>query len=352
MTIYQALKRLAKNNLLELSDNLFAKGKLYKLENLTEELINNSKLSFIVGEHPSEYALSPQMWNAEFHLRHSLDIFLPFDIAANDTDKLYALFDLLVKYGGKHFRVLTVTNPHKVVALEYFKKLQISHPDKIDISQDALEIGATNQILVGPDNVLHVINSDGRGMANAIENLLVSNAKGLAGKKVGIIGAGGAARGIIYEISKRVSQVPGGCVTVFNRTPEKVIELVNEFTAYFPGLKLEAKKLADLPELSLVQDVIVSSITSGNPLADFAVYGELPDNTLIVDANYGSNSILFADAQKAGRSDLRIFDGSGMVVEGYIIPSKELAKLWGYEVSMEIYQTIGKLFDYQVAVKN
>lgn len=81
MNTYEALRRLAGNDLLNLSEKLFELGPQYMPKQLTSEVINCEPLSFIIGEHPSGYALSPQMWNAEYQLRNrTLGLFLPFDI--------------------------------------------------------------------------------------------------------------------------------------------------------------------------------------------------------------------------------------------------------------------------------
>lgn len=342
------LRLLADNNVLRLDNALFKLGPEYRPFPLDQERFDNEPLSLIIGEHPSEYALSPIMWNAEFRLRGSQELFLPIDIPAAKKENLLSLLELAFKVGNRHFRVLTITNPHKIDALDYFRQKQAEFPKRVAISDDALRIGATNQVLIGPDDIFHVINSDGRGMANTVENLLEAKAAGkLAGKKIGIIGSGGAARGIIYEIAKRVHEGKDGSVQIFNRTVAKAEELAEEFSAYFPDLKLSAKPLADLPIQAKSCELLISSITSGDPLSEQSVYIHLPKGMLLIDANYGANSVLKQNATVAGRNDLDIHDGSGMVVEGYIIPSQELAKLWGYEVPSDVYRKIGRLFGYR-----
>lgn len=249
--------------------------------------------------------------------------------------------------GSKNFRVLIVTNPYKIKALEFMKEMSEKFPGKIDISNDARLIGATNQILVGPDDVFYVINSDGHGMANAVESFLATRGAGdLAGKNVGVVGSGGAARGIIHELAKRISRKAGGTLTIFNRTVEKAEELVKTFAPYFPHVALEAQPLSALSELAVTKDLLVSSITSGDPLNELGVYSLLKPNALIVDANYGDNSVLEANAKASGRHDLDIHDGRGMVVEGYIVPSQRMAKLWDYKVPTKVYSTIGQMFGY------
>lgn len=347
MSFYRRLNELLDNELLELNDKLFELGPQFKPGPLTTELLESSPLSLIIGEHPSGYALSPIMWNAEAKLTGRQTIFLPADIKVANLGNLFKLFDLALEVGNQHFRVLTITNPHKVEAYNYLSKLALDWPGRIIISEDAKRIGATNQILIGPDNVFHVINSDGQGMANAIESFLAQDSLGrLAGHNVAVLGSGGAGRGIIYELAKRLAVDSQSSLTVFNRTLIKAEDLVSEYRVYFPGLKFEARPLSDLVGLAAKAEVVVSSLTEGDPLADSNIYRILPDKALIVDANYGANSVFAQHAKESGRTGVSIHDGAGMVVEGYRIPSGELAKLWNYHVSNDVYGQISRLFGY------
>jgi shikimate 5-dehydrogenase len=352
METYRELSKLVSNDLLSLKASSFDLGPKYRPADLTPERLEVAPLSFIIGEHPSEYAMSPVLWNAEYQMTGRSDLFLPADIHAQDLPRLFALLDYALEQGSKHFRVLTITNPHKVEAYKHFIKRAAELPGKIEISEDAMRIGATNQVLIGPDDVFHVINSDGRGMANSVDNFLAVQGQGdLGGKQVGVIGAGGAGRGIIYEVAKRVAAKPMGRLTIFNRTVEKAEELVREFSGYFPELRLKACALDDLSKMAIYKDALISSITSGDPLLDSGAYQDLQAGTLIVDANYGANSVLAGNAKLAGRSDLAVHDGSGMIFEGYRIPSQELAELWGYEVPEDVYQKIAALLGYDPASK-
>lgn len=347
MNISKQISLLAGNDILHLQESIFARGPEYR-PTLGAERINREPLSFIVGEHPSAYSVSPLMWNAEYKLRSAGDTFLPIDIQSEKVGGLEALLDVAFTVGAKHFRVLTITNPYKIRALEYFRNQAKKFPKRVAISTDAERIGATNQILVGPDNVFHVINSDGQGMLSAIETYLAEmGLEDVKDMKIGVIGAGGAALGIAYELVKRTS-AGRGKVTLFNRTVGKAIDLARRLTEFFPTARVDAHPLDDLARVAVDQDVLVSSITEGDPLFDHGVYGLLPQKTLIVDANYGEKSVLAGNTKKqAPKSNLTVRDGRGMVVEGYIIPSRVLAALWGYEVPSSIYEKIGTLFGYK-----
>lgn len=347
MTIFKKLSHIAANDLTAWSPTIKARGPAF-LPEVNEGLVNSSPLSFIVGEHPSEYSVSPLMWNIESRLLQSRGLFLPIDIPHDREHDLIGLLDLAFEMGKEHFRVLTITNPYKVAALAYFREKARTNLGRIEIEADALAIGATNQVLIGPDNVFHVINSDGRGMANAIQNHLMSAGKsGLKDQTVALIGAGGAARGIAYELVRKASYGRGR-VTIFNRTVEKANALVKELNVFFPGVALAGRGLDALRAEAATYSVIVGAVTDGDPLFEQNVYPELQAGTLIVDANYGANSLLVSHAEmQASDRGLIVRDGSGMVVEGYIIPSTQLAKLWGYTVSSDIYRAVGAFFGYK-----
>ncbi len=89
-----------------------------------------------------------------------------------------------------------------------FKEKVIPYLDSID--EEALFIGAVNTIVVKKGK-WKGYNTDGLGALNAIEEKVL-----VKGKKVLILGAGGAAKAISFEAKKR-----GAHVCVWNRTYEK-----------------------------------------------------------------------------------------------------------------------------------
>lgn len=106
------------------------------------------------------------------------------------------------------FSGLSVTMP--------FKERVIPFLDVVD--EEAFEIGAVNTIVVRRGG-LFGYNTDGVGALDALEKKT-----SVKGKRVAIIGAGGAARAIVYEAKKR-----GGEVFIFNRTKEKADLLADKF---------------------------------------------------------------------------------------------------------------------------
>lgn len=113
------------------------------------------------------------------------------------------------------FKGLSVTMPLKECILPYL--------DYID--PDALEIGAVNT-LVFDESKIRGFNTDGLGALNAIE----SECR-VKGKRVIILGAGGAAKAIAFEACRR-----GALVTILNRHEEKASLIAQHFHCKSGGL--------------------------------------------------------------------------------------------------------------------
>ena len=122
--------------------------------------------------------------------------FLTIDVEPEDLGKAIE--------GLKAFKMrgINCTLPHKIKVLEYLDEL----------SESAALIGAVNTI-VNTDGKLFGENTDGKGFMES----LVDNGVDPKGKKVVILGAGGAARAISVELSL----AGAGSITVVNR-PEDI----------------------------------------------------------------------------------------------------------------------------------
>lgn len=113
------------------------------------------------------------------------------------------------------FRGLSVTMP--------LKEHVLSLLDEIDPS--ALDIGAVNTLLFDKGRITG-FNTDGVGALDAIEK--ESQVKG---KRIVIIGAGGAAKAIAYEAHRR-----GGQITIINRDAEKSDQIARRLSCTGKGI--------------------------------------------------------------------------------------------------------------------
>jgi len=148
---------------------------------------------------------------------------------------------LAVRYLG--IRGLGVSMPHKIEIMQYL--------DAID--ETAATIGAVNTV-VNDDGHLTGYNTDWIGAMRAIEEQT-----DIAGKRSVVVGAGGAARAIVYGLVKRQSQV-----TVYNRSPDKAEKLAEDFGVRVGG---------GLDELVSVEnyDILVNATSVGFHAPDESV---------------------------------------------------------------------------------
>lgn len=126
---------------------------------------------------------------------------------------------------------INLTMPHKVKVLPYLDEL----------SEAAQIIGAVNTV-IHKDGRLYGENTDGKGFVTALKNTGTT----LAGKRVTILGAGGAARAIAVECALNEA----AHITIINRNPERGKELASlinektkcpaEFFVWEKGMKIPA----------------------------------------------------------------------------------------------------------------
>jgi 3-dehydroquinate dehydratase/shikimate dehydrogenase len=128
-----------------------------------------------------------------------------------------------------------------LIATLPLKGISVTMPLKADVMPFLSEISIQARV-IGVCNTIHVKegkrighNTDGIGALNAIEKRLI-----VFGRHVVLIGAGGAAKSIIFEASQR-----GAFVTVINRTPEKAVEIAAIFHGRGGGFELLTKVCED-----------------------------------------------------------------------------------------------------------
>ena len=174
-----------------------------------------------------------------------------------------------------------------------------------EASLRAQQAGAAN-FLMWRDDHWYCDNTDGAGLVRDIEsNLQVS----LHDKNVLLLGAGGAARGVIGPLLLRAPKQ----IVVVNRTPERATELV---AAYEKQYAASALSVAALIAQSLKFDVVINatsaSLNGALPLPDST--NVFASDALAYDMMYGKQPTLFMNwAQTCGAS--RVADGLGMLVE-------------------------------------
>lgn len=174
-----------------------------------------------------------------------------------------------------------------------------------ELSLRARQAGAANFLMWRGDH-WYADNTDGAGLVRDIEtNLQV----GLNDKRVLLLGAGGAARGVIGPLLLCSPKQ----IVVVNRTPEHATDLVARYAQQYSVVALS---VAALVAQSLKFDVVInatsSSLSGALPLPDSA--GVFAPGTLAYDMMYGKQPTTFMSwAQREGAS--HVADGLGMLVE-------------------------------------
>lgn len=161
--------------------------------------------------------------------------------------------------------------------------------------------GAVNTLVISPDDILGD-NTDGVGI---MRDITINLGYPLAGKRILLLGAGGAARGAIGPLL----EVRPASLVVANRTLARADELVARFTHLGP---LAASSYAELAGQSF--DVVINATSASlqgtmPPLPDgiFAPY------SLAYNMMYGQHDTPW---ERFARSQGAVFsDGLGMLVE-------------------------------------
>ena len=232
----------------------------------------------VIG-HPVAHSKSPWI-HAEFARQTGQDI--SYDRIEAPLDGFEAAVDAFRRSGG---RGLNVTVPFKEAAFRYSGEL----------SHRARAAGAVNTLAFrGP---VFGDNTDGVGLVRDIEgNLGVS----LRGRSVLLVGAGGAAQGVLAAlIDARVARL-----VIANRTVARAESLA----ARFPGAR--ASSFAALAE---PVDIVLNATSAGLAGESLALPAAIwRAETLAYDMVYGRDTPFLA-AARAARA--RACDGLGMLVE-------------------------------------
>lgn len=157
--------------------------------------------------------------------------------------------------------------------------------------------GAVNT-LMSNNGVIHGDNTDGVGLRNDIEKNLKFP---IANKNILILGAGGAAHGILNSL------VDAKSITIANRTLEKAIQLVMSIS------DVDDVRARMFQELDAPYDLIINATSTG--LTDTAL--PIPntifsEGCLAYDMMYGRETPFMKQARENGA---QVADGLGMLVE-------------------------------------
>jgi shikimate dehydrogenase len=245
---------------------------------------------YAVFGHPIAHSKSPQI-HAAFARQTGQDMAYEAILAPLD-----GFADCVAQFIAAGGRGANVTVPFKEEAFKLASRL----------SARAQRAGAVNTFTFDADGILGD-NTDGAGLvADLTRNLHFS----IAGKRILLLGAGGAARGVVGPL---LDQQPAMLV-IANRTVSRAQELAELFDQNVRACGFEA---ADTP-FDLVINATAASLAGDLPPLSPRVF--TPD-TLAYDMMYGRDTPFLDFARSHGA---RTADGLGMLVE----QAAEAFSLW------------------------
>ena len=193
-------------------------------------------------------------------------------------------------------RGMNVTLPFKLAALAVADSA----------SEDARLAGAANTLSFEGGRI-EARNTDGIGLVGDIE---VNLGLPLAGRRVLLLGAGGATRGAVRPIAR----AGAARIVIANRTADKAETLAVELAPHLGGVPLVGCGLAALGTQGAFDVVINATSASLDGQAPAVPAGAFAPGALAYDMVYGKGLTPFlAQAQAAGCA--HVADGVGMLIE-------------------------------------
>ncbi len=242
---------------------------------------------YAVMGHPVSHSLSPRI-HAAFAAQSGADLeYTAIHVEPGQLPEAVARFRA---EGGSG---LNITVPHKEDA---FELAQV-------VSDRGRRAGAVNTLWFDPGGRVHGDNTDGIGL---VRDLTLNHGCPLEGRRVLLVGAGGAARGVVGPL---LEQNPEALV-VANRTPARAEELAAGYGDEGPvrGSGLDA--LAG-ERFHLVVNATSASIAGKVPALPEGLFGE---DAWCYDMMYAAEATAFLRwAGEHGAAHL--VDGIGMLVE-------------------------------------
>jgi len=178
-----------------------------------------TRVCAVIGD-PVEHSLSPAIQNAAFQHLNLDYIYVAFNVRADQ------LKDAITGVRGLGIYGLNVTMPHKISIVKYL--------DELD--ETAERIGSVNTVL-NKNGRLIGYTTDGIGALNALKYA----GSDPSGKKVVVLGAGGASRSICFTLAEHAREL-----IILNRTLEKAVSLANNIREVLGGgVNVRALRLID-----------------------------------------------------------------------------------------------------------
>ena len=265
------------------------------------EIKDNRENKFALIGYPLGHSLSKVIHEAGFK---SLGINATYDILETPPEMLVDRIKYLKANGYKGFNV---TIP---------LKLPISlFVNEVDNYADLAR--AVNTVYIDADKSLKAYNTDVAGFKRAIPKDF-----NLVGKKVAILGTGGAAHAVCVALTEcKVKEI-----AFFTRNIPNSIELMNYVRRKFPSIEFNVYQIENIRSLEefsmLVNTTPIGMLGKAGDMSpvEFKTLQTLKSDSLVYDVIYNpKKTILIKDAQKLG---LRTVSGLDMLIFQAVMAQK------------------------------
>ncbi len=242
----------------------------------------------VIGN-PIEHSKSPQIHHM-FAQQAGEEIM--YEALLSPVDEFKDTVDAFRNSGGMG---LNVTVPFKQEAWNLADEL----------SGYAKHAGAVNTLVFQEGGKIYGANTDGIGL---VRDLVANHQSTIQGKRILILGAGGAVRGVVQPV---LQQMPAQ-IFIANRTPERAMELVNDMQVLSEGCELSGGGFADIEgEYDLIINGTAASLQGIMP--------PIPESCLAAgvhcyDMMYGGRPTAF-EFWCEDQGAAKVMNGLGMLVE-------------------------------------
>lgn len=242
---------------------------LYRVHEITDSTL----VTGLVGS-PVAHSLSPHMHNAAFAALGIDAVYVPFE-----TAHMTAFVRRLARPGTRKLdwklRGFSVTAPHKSAIMRHLSRIEPM----------ATEIGAVNTVVIEGDHLLGY-NTDAEAALKPLRGVI-----DLDGARVAIIGAGGAARALLWGLRGE-----GARSTLFARNVESAGETARDF-----GSEAAPIEGASFDGFELVINATPLGTRGQNENKTPALVGQLRGARVAYDLVYNPSETLFLhEARAAG----------------------------------------------------
>ena len=257
---------------------------------MTVKITSTTKLYALIGD-PIEHSLSPAMQNTAFQSLGLNSVYLSLRV---EPEKLQQAIEGLRALNIQGFNV---TIPHKVAVIKYL--------DEVD--QHAKDIGAVNTV-VNREGKLIGYNTDG---AAALAVLREGDSDPM-GRKVVLLGAGGAAKALAFHIATIASRT-----VIINRTEDSAVGLASSLCRRLKTESVIGRKLTrtTLQKELRDADILINATPVGmHPNVDETLVDRslIHSNMTVFDIVY--NPVETKLLREASASGARVISGVKMLV--------------------------------------